>query len=419
MTERIVYIKQPSDTIIKSKAYKKLGQLDKGILATISDETLLATTKKTELPQLLYFSPDSYENAIRELSPAEVEDALRKRLHWSEGLLNHAWNWLFRRERRNVAWAAVALDKASEKKTAQLETQFADGLNILARLTGENRYEVVKLTDMLDFVLEGESELIRRLSWLASKPLPQPLEITSDLRQSLEQTIETRRCYLREIGEILKQLGRPEFANYIPPPTGVGVVLFVTPRDNTIIRRFQVRRQNYVEWQEGVVAVWKSNEVADLKKRGKRITVLFLDKGDFRKNLFQLTKAQQYREFRQRYSEGEEKLQPVSRIWEHFNTLHLNQVLLKLNTLVRARDTKETSVVSLLEKQMAEEMAALRSRLASHPSWLEPSATATFAGLQDAEKQWTLDAALFAKLAQRMGDAFRHQKFTALVESKR
>jgi len=189
MTERIVYMKQASGSAIKSQAYKELSHIDNGILATVSDETLLAT-EKAELPQLLYFGKDSYENAIRELSPTEVEAAFRKRLQYSsDGILNHAWNWLYERERRNVAWASVALDKASEKETAQLETEFADGLHMLARLTGENRYESVKLTDMLVFVLEGESELIRRLSWLASKPLPQHLELTCDIQESLKQTI--------------------------------------------------------------------------------------------------------------------------------------------------------------------------------------------------------------------------------------
>ena len=102
------------------------------------------------------------------------------------------------------------------------------------------------------------------------------------------------------------------------------------------------------------------------------------------------------------------------------NTLHLEQILLKLNLLEIVRKKAQT-LVPLLEAQVVEETVTLRSALVLHPSWLaqglEPGEDAIIR-LKRNEQELAQDAALFVELCGRAKKDTLQSLIAAILEVK-
>ena len=413
--ERIVYCHRAISRILTGQSYVELGHLEDGIWISVDDETLLAIKDRYPGLPLLYFSRADYEHAMRKLAPLEVNNAIHRRLErWSPTALDQVLDWLYRGERRSLTLAALGRMSGSSDVAAVIDEHFEQTLRLLAKISGEWRYDDVRLSEMFIAAVEGEAKLHDE-NLLASKAAQSANNLTE--AQRFSQATNSRKKYAQILGRALEQMGSAEYVNSLPY-VDLERGLFISPRDPDLIGGLRVEYRPFAEWRDGLVAIWPIRKIPDLERRGKSVAVLYLNSGEFLEDLYELTDAQLEREF-------EERLQgargaSLQAMCEYLNTLHLEQILLKLNLLEIVRRKAQT-LVPLLEAQVVEETVTLRSALVLHPSWLaqglEPGEDAIIR-LKRNEQELAQDAALFVELCGRAKKDTLQSLIAAILEVK-
>jgi hypothetical protein len=417
MSERIIYCHVIFYHVLDGQKYQEIGHLEDGIWAVVDDSNLLAIKDRNPAVPLLYFSKADYEHAMRKLPVMEVNKVIRKRLErWAPGALDQAVNWLYQGERRCLTLTALGQVSQAVEVAGGLDQHFEQTLQLLAKITGEGRYDDVSLASLLIFALEGEAKIVAELE-LAKEAMRTAKDGGED--QRLVQRTESRKKYAQMLGNMLRRLGRSEYGGALPH-VDVQRGVWITPPDAELLGGLRIEHRPFVEWREGVVTQWVVRQVPELMKRGKKATMLYLNSGALLEDMDELTPAQLEREFEERLSGRGSSAEAIQ---DHLNSLQLEQILLKRNLVEKAR-VQGAEFVKDLADQVAEDTLSLKTALVQRSSWLSQapgSSVNALAMLKVTEQQIAQDTALFKELSQRAGNNILQKRFEvigALVNQK-
>jgi hypothetical protein len=344
---------------------------------------------------------------MRGLNPEEIRRAVLHRAEsFSPEALDQALPWLYLGVRRCLTLSA----------RAALKTRFASTLRLLARMSGEGRYDDVGLTSLLVFALEGEAALLAEID-----PAREAARRAGDAAGEARLAAAADRSLhsARTLGAALAARGRPEYGDALPH-ADVHRGVFIAPSDRDLLAALAADQQPFVEWRGGLVTTWTLRRLPELRRRGKSVSVLYLGDEEFLQDLQGLAPAQREREFDERLRAAAKP--PAGPLLDHLHGLRLEQLLLELNALERARG-EETALAAAIQAGIEEEAAALQADLVRHPTWLgggpPNSAAEAEAALDLARQDLARDAALFEELARRAGRRELEAKMRRIGEALR
>jgi hypothetical protein len=377
MPQRIIHYAAALEKLLAPAPHTSLGKYAGGIVAALADEGALSLLRSPGV-SLLFFSKESYDRYLRQLSEPERDEAIRKRLsQWAPNAVEQGVDWLYRGERRGLALAAP-----SGSADGRVEP-FENAMAALDRLVNEGAYGSVMIPAILVYVLQSEALLLAELTLDGFKP----------------EASERNQFSLAIAGE-LRTLGRPEFAQHLPYAEPIRAA-FVTPADEALVGSLKSLRLPAVNWRDGLVSIFGAGDLESMVQEGKYKTrVLYPDARQFRQDLADLTRAQMYREFQERSQAG-----PMPFWTDHLNFLRLETALMR-----RAAHQKTLSesprAAALLGAQIRQETVLFRKELAAHPSWL------------DAEPAGLEDVMFLARLSAIRGPADVHRRYESFADFK-
>jgi hypothetical protein len=396
-------------------SHEVLRKFDQGTIASISDEGIGKLLIKEPGIPVMYFSRHAYDQAVGGFEDSDIDAILRKRLeHWAPDASGHGLNWIYEAERRCLTLTALSQASPSRMTSAQPADHFDQSLQLLVIISGEKRYQDWSLASVLVLVVEGEAKL--RAEYLDAQEAARR-EGDSGAAERFANAVKRSESYARALGSSLKSLGRPEFSQGLLN-VGLSRGVFIRPRDPDLVDLLVGQRELHVFWKDGLIADWALEDIAQLEKRGKSVSVLYFNNGQLHKDLHDLTVAQREREFARRVAEGRGGSMEARR--DHLSSLWLEQHLLRRKALAQAK-AHPGPVAAILTQQVAEEAKALQLELALFPAWLEagekPGARA-FEILRSSEAQLIQDAKFFAALCRRDGDANGESLFSRISTFK-
>ncbi len=413
---RIAFLAREFSAAISGKPHRRLGSLRNGVWMEIPDDTLLAVGRPDAMPLLLYLSKESYEKAIRNLPPAEIENVIRKRLkEWSPDALDAALQWIYQREKKCLALTAQRMETTDARTVAVLRGHFENGLELLAAMLWEGRYDDTQMVPMLVYTLEGEARLISEFAYAREAALA-----ANDPREAdrLAVKMTASRGCAEALGRALQTLGRAEYAGSLPY-TQPERVLFIRPRDEELLKGLKARGGPVIPWRDGVVAPLSFEKIDAVKARLKSVEILYLDRGEFVEDARALTQAQLDREFEERLRKRPSG--SLSALSAHLISLQLEQDVLRRSAVMVAR-REHSGMVELLQKQVANETEQLRAALAWSPIWIEDAAAGGKGSLRvlvQEEQGIARDAELFEELSRRANKEELRSRFEAIAKAKR
>jgi hypothetical protein len=151
--------------------HREVLRLDDGVVAAVPDETLMELFANAAPPSLLYFSPESYDDAIRGLTAEEIEEAVGKRRQaWAASPLGDATKWINGRLRACLTLAALVRQEAEGALAAAIDAHVDSGLALMSDLITQGLYDDGDPAVMLEFALEREARLMEELAAAQSAP---------------------------------------------------------------------------------------------------------------------------------------------------------------------------------------------------------------------------------------------------------
>lgn len=252
----------------------ELGRIPAGAWGAVDDQPWMATEGSDGL-ELLYLSQEEYQYAVRGLPPDEIGQAvLHRRKTFSADVPGQALGAVAQR-------ASACLGHLSDDATAAGVR--ADLLNALASFTAVNRLAQTAPLDLLDFLREGDAEIVAELE-------SPSVRAAGDFdRDGAER--ETRRRFAAALGQIAASRGQPEKARTLPY-FDVERTYFVTPSHSAIEQRAKIVGDPIRAWRDGVILPMPERMASDVRAFGHSVTVLFPASGPFIGALTALTPAQ-------------------------------------------------------------------------------------------------------------------------------
>ncbi|MGD0362197.1 MAG: hypothetical protein ABSC93_15085 [Bryobacteraceae bacterium] len=346
MPQRVIYYTVLHDKLLGPAPEAAIGKYAGGTVAALADDGALTMLRAPGV-SLLFFSKESCERYLRQLSERDRDEAIGKRLTaWAPNAVSEGIDWLYRGERGNLARAARSGSADG----------FENALAALDRLANEGAYGSVFVPAILVYVLQSEALLLAELA----------------LDRLTPEVSERHEFSLAIAGE-LESLGRPQFAQHLPYAEAMRAA-FATPADPGLVGSLKSLRLPTVEWRDGVVSIFGSGDLESMAKEGKYKTrVLYPDARQFRQDLADLTRSQLFREFEERSEAG-----PMPFWTDHLNVLRLETALMRRAAYQKTL-TESPRAAALLSGQIRQETVLFRKELGAHPSWLD----AESGGLED------------------------------------
>ena len=400
MTERIIFCLLSCVAALADLPHREVLRLDDGVVAAVPDETLMELFANAAPPSLLYFSPESYDDAIRGLTAEEIEEAVGKRRQaWAASPLGDATKWINGRLRACLTLAALVRQEAEGALAAAIDAHVDSGLALMSDLITQGLYDDGDPAVMLEFALEREARLMEELAAAQSAPEEGTLDLEPWKRESTLRTSQAE-----AISRALVALTGDQDAGVLPF-IDLNRAYFITPADDGVMTTLRGGSLLFVSWKEGVVADWHARESDLFRSNGEAPKVLYLDVSDFFEDVMELTQAQLGLAFERRAAWGKEEW---TRSWGE----HLNGERLYLNLLKRAfrsqLEKSDAELASVLREQIAWEAAALMGELARFPTWVPPdevSGRTHLRRLKDCEEDLQRDIHGLRALAQLRNDA--------------
>jgi hypothetical protein len=368
MTERIIYCVLSCMAALADLPHREILRLDEGVVAAVPDETLLMLFANTAPPSLLYYSPESYEDAVGGLNSAEIEEVVRKRRQaWAGAPFADATQWIYGRLRACLTLAAGSRQEAEAATTSAIDAHVESGLELMSDMVTQSLYDDSSLAFMLDVALEREAKLVEELA-----------DARNDLDNGTvdlgpwQQEGTVRASQAEAISRKLSALREDEHAGVLPF-IDLSRAYFITPRNDEIMTSIRGGSLLAVSWKEGVVADWHTREIDFLQNHGEASKVLYLDVSDFLSDVMEMTQAQLNLAFERRSSRSAEDW---SRSWgEHLNGERLYLNLLKREFWSHAAKS-DAEQAAVLREQIDWETKTLLDELTRFPDWAPPEDSA-------------------------------------------
>jgi hypothetical protein len=168
MLELIVYCTLSCANLIAGLPHTAVAELDRGQAVAVGESAVIALMRSDPAIPILYFSRQSFQDAVRDLNPEQTRAAIAHRLERSAGAFDRMPDWIFRTERGCLSLAASQLAASQPSESDGTRTFVEQTLGLLSRLASERRYDGTPALELLVYALEHESELIAELRALGS-----------------------------------------------------------------------------------------------------------------------------------------------------------------------------------------------------------------------------------------------------------
>jgi len=351
-----------------------------GNVVAVDDTALTRTAEGARPPSLLYFSRAAFDAAVRDLDDERVAEVVAKRRRdFAPRALEESLNWTYERERESLTLAAAAAQ----------DTYFRALAFWTSRVLGEGRYEDAGTAELLVFAAEKQALLRVELSSPEHAP-------DFDARE-----VEQHTDALRQLGALLADCGRPEFAEGFPYAETSRVV-HVFPLEARVLGQLEQESAPGFAWRDGVLVGRRQRQIEDLRKDGKPAPLLFWDPGWFLQALAELTPAQLERTCDRNARQTPERAEHARR--EYLNGLRLETLLFSY-TLRDHAARQAPAVLGVAEQLVEEETRALARTLARDRSWIDPPSADVVPDLATSEQELCRDLSLFVTLARQGGNA--------------
>ena len=385
MANRILYLGASVNNLpAASVVLEKVGQAT--VLAAGDDAALSLLASHAAL---LAYSKESSEYRLRRLSKTEREEAVLRRLaEWSPRAVEEGIDWLFRSERRCLSLTAALAPGATRAARAE------HTMTALHKIANEGRYGSLTLIEILENLIDQEALLLAELETAGG---------------TAESSMHTQ--FSRAMAQELRLLGRPQYSQHLPKGEATRAALLAAPvpaiRSGLVARKIPL-----VDWKDGFVSTFSTGEFESINAKDHRLTILYLNSGDFLQDRVELTAAQLRREFDERLQLGVVQLWP-----EHLNSLRLETALLR-RAVYDAALGVGVSLASTLQSEIRQETDLLLSELGKHPSWLDGEFGPSSVTLEDAEKEVLTDVLFLSRLAAARHEGADEKRYTAFYEFK-
>ena len=405
---RMAYRQQGNLDSLACNSCVRLEALPNRIWELVPDEVFLDRSTAKPPAKLLYFSRAEYDSALRGLSSLEVARVIRKRLDdWSENAINDAQDFVYRLEVHCLELTAGAWQlESSPAKRGVLEAHFTDGLELMADLVGQGRYEGVSLQQGLILALRQQARILAELSGAPKDIFPEQRSGTTI--QALRERTRSLTTFLQST---LRELGNSEFAESLPY-VRLERVFFFEPRDPEFRQILVARGVDFFEWQNGLVASWPVDGIQELQKSGKSAEVLYMNPGDFSSDLASLTKAQLDRECAERARTGGSS----ARTEDHLRALRLEQHLLLRNATAISRAGAGNMIAALTSLVAEDSVALIREMVGTDGG--RSDAKNLLRELMLAESELLQNAVFFREWAGRQARSELQHRFSEIDRRK-
>jgi len=414
MANPIIYCVLGCVTALNTVKHESVRKLDSGVIAMLSEDAFKQLLLRSSNAAILYFSKDSYLDATKDLTEAQVAEVLHKRIReWAPNASVHALKWVYDEQLLCLQLTAMLQASNSGNTAVRLKQHFEQSLKVLELLSGSSRYGDDSLATLFVYLVDAEARLIEEYRDAAAAAKNLGTTSDADVLAALEQHSLS---YAGALRDPLKHLGRDDYGGnlpYIPLTRGC----FVHPRDAALARRIRAQCEAPVEWNDGFVATLAFNEFPELQKEGKSVQILYFNVGDFAQDLQDLTTAQLQREFSRRSANSFGA--SMQQRWQYVIKLLLGQHLLRRQTLTRAK-SQDSNLAIVLDSQVASEERDLDTQLARHKlgaGALKLPESPTVEALQQSEARLIKDAKFFAMLCHDDGDPNGEALFTKVAQA--
>lgn len=411
---RVIFCTLNCLTTLGPLPHEILLKRDDGVVLAIQDETLMALLARQAAVSLLYFSRDAYEEAIQGLNKQEVNEVIDLRVKkWAPKVLDEGEGQLYLGERQCLAWTALARVNAAGTTMDVLQVHTDRALDFLARLTYEGRYDDSELTELLVVALERAAKLIAELKDALTEP------VTAGEKSALEYEVRAQDTSAKALSAILTRLGQEDFREHYLPYVDLMRGVWIRPRDADLISLIKVDFKPYVEYEDGLVTTEVKRRFVDHERRGKKVSVLYLNNTEVLGLLPNLTPAQRQRDFKVRASATADAKAALRR--EYLSGLRLELILFKKALRGHAEASTEPGLTVELDAQIRQETALLATELVKHRLWFGVPAAAAEpvrARLLRCEEAILHDIKLLAAVAQHQRDGQRTKELQSFAQSK-
>jgi hypothetical protein len=378
--EPVVYCVVACMALLESLPHDALLRGPQASVVVVDDAVLRTLGARPAPPAVLYFSKDDYRRAMATLSPPDVASVIEKRrTAWSPQALDHGVRWLFQQQ-RDALWRAAALQPRLRGEAAtRLAAHVQTSLELLARISGDGRYDDLSLAELLVATLERVAQAdAEAASFAATSRTP-----------ALDPRIG------QELGRMLAGLGRPEYAQApVHATTRRGV--YVSPADAALRAGLRASGDPFLAWRDGVLADVVTTDLAKFRRQGLDVHVLYLDGGELLEDAADLTPAQLDREARTRARTMADDPEAAARA--HVRKLRLEATLAL--AAARARVAGERPALApAMDRLLAAALAAVAADVPPQDGAV--STDAALAALAQAERALARDLGFLVDWAGR------------------
>ena len=260
MSERVAFLPAGVPSPVP---FAELGGSPEGRWGLVSDQPWLALQGNDPL-ELLYLSRTDYEHAVRRLPAAGLAAAIaHRRNRYARNLPTRALGTF---EGAIRASLALVKDRPAGSRAR------SDLLTALASFTVVSRFVHSKPLDLLDYLREGDAELMAELEAMARE---EPPGFDPDGSER-----ETRRRFATAFGQVAATRGRPEKAKILPY-FDVERVYFVVPGLPELEARAMACHDPMHKWRGGLVLPLSRRQTPELIAQNQQFLVLFPSPGSF------------------------------------------------------------------------------------------------------------------------------------------
>ena len=327
-----------------------LGKDDQGGWVSVPTSDLIALYTVDPQAAVLYYSEESYQHAIHNLSEQEISVAINHRLKcWSPDALTEAVPWLYDLQHQSLALTAILITHVSPQEGPRLGEHFNDSINWLLDLSGEAADKNRDLLELLDNLTEWEATLIEEFVLVIEVAAKSNL---TEFVSKVNTLIEQAKGRGAQIGNVLVQRGQWEGDPTLLPYMEVSRGIYIKPADKALIDGLQAKYLPIVVWNEGVITTLSKQKWATLQDSGKSVTVLYLDSGHFLQDSSLLTMDQLDRDFTERLENPPDAF--MHAVIKHVGGILLHMAVMRRAALIRSGNEAPDLVILLSQQVNAE-----------------------------------------------------------------